>query len=339
MQDFTLPNLVLIWLGVGAVVLFILYKKRSKGSISLGETRHLNRYAFDITASARAGKIDPVVGLDDEIHRVVQILTRRTKNNVLLLGQPGVGKTAVVEGLAHRIVSGNVPDVLSHKRVLLLQVSELIAGTKYRGEFEQRIKGVVQEIRNHGRQIILFIDEIHTITQTKGTEGAVSLSDILKPELARGDLQLIGATTQKEYEQYILADESWNRRFQPVIVNEPNIEESIAILEGIKKNYEDYHGVTISHEAIVAAVRLSEEYIKGRQLPDKAIDIMDETAAMVHIERGTSHEHASAVLHSASKKLSGHDASKGQDEKPIVQVEHVKEVIAEWSGITKDQIY
>lgn len=314
---------------------FYFYKRKNGGVATSGSTKNLDMYAADLTLQAKQGTIDPVVGRDEEINRATQILTRRTKNNVILVGQPGVGKTAVVEGLASRIASGQVPDVLLNKRVLLLQVSEILAGTKYRGEFEQRIKGIVQEIRNSKRTIILFIDEIHTITQTKGTEGAVNLSDILKPALARGDLQLIGATTQKEYEQYIQPDESWDRRFQVVLVDEPSVEESVKILQGIKKNYEDYHKVKISDEAVQAAVRLSQEYIKGRRLPDKAIDIMDEAAAMVNVERGSAHHSAAGLLHGASKVAN----IKGAEGLPSVGIEHVKEVVADWTGMKKEEIH
>ena len=317
------------------VAVFYFYKKKNTGNVAPGSTKNLDMFAVDLTRQAKEGKIDPVVGREEEINRATQILTRRTKNNVILVGQPGVGKTAVVEGLASRIASSEVPEVLLNKRVLLLQVSEILAGTKYRGEFEQRIKGLVQEIRNSHRTIILFIDEIHTVTQTKGTEGAVNLSDILKPALARGDLQLIGATTQKEYEQYIQPDESWDRRFQIVLVDEPSVEESVKILQGIKKNYEDYHKVKISDEAIQAAVRLSQEYIKGRRLPDKAIDIMDEAAAMLNVERGSVHHSAVGLLHGASKIASANKSPTVL----VVDVEHVKEVVADWVGMKKEEIH
>ena len=248
-------NPVFLYILAAGFIALLLYF-RNVPFYSKGGTKGLDTFAIDLTAQSKKGTIDPVVGRDDEIDRVTQILTRRTKNNVILMGPPGVGKTAVVEGLANRIASGDVPEVLINKRVLLLQVAELLAGTKYRGEFEQRIKDIVQEIKSNQRTIILFIDEIHTVTQTKGTEGAVNLSDILKPALARGDLQLIGATTKKEYEAYIEPDESWDRRFQVVLIDEPTAKESIKILKGIKKKYEDFHHVTILDEAIVVAVRL-----------------------------------------------------------------------------------
>jgi ATP-dependent Clp protease ATP-binding subunit ClpA len=324
------------WVLIVAIILYagyFLYKKKG-GNLSSSATKTLDMFALDLTAQAKDGTIDPVVGRDEEIDRLIQILSRRTKNNAILIGMPGVGKTAIVEGLANRIAHKEVPEILAHKRVLLLQVSELLAGTKYRGEFEQRIKAIVQEIKAHKRSIILFIDEIHTVTQAKGTEGAVNLSDILKPALARGDLQLVGATTHKEYEQYIKPDESWERRFQIVTVPEPSISESINILKGLRKEYEDYHKVKISDEAISAAVRLSEIYIKGRNLPDKAIDLMDEAAAMVNVARGSGHEHAAAVLHGASKMLSENNSKKI----PTVKVEHIKEVIADWLSLNISEI-
>ncbi len=326
------------WLFVIVIAAAVFYWQKRKGSGAPsrpGSTRNLDLFAIDLTAQAKQGTIDPVVGRDEEIARVTQILSRRTKNNVILVGQPGVGKTAVVEGLANHIVSADVPDVLRTKRVLLLQVSELLAGTKYRGEFEQRIKGIVQEIRDSNRTIILFIDEIHTVTQSKGTEGAVNLSDILKPALARGDLQLIGATTEKEYQEYIQPDESWDRRFQIVTVDEPSVDESVDILRGIKKNYEDYHHVAITDAAIVAAVHFSKKYIKGRRLPDKAIDLMDEAAAMVNVARGSHHEQAVGLLHDAAKRLVHRKKGK---ETPTVDVSHIQEVVADWSGLPLKKI-
>lgn len=321
-----------------AVVLFIalyLYKKKSVASFPGQGTRNLDMYAVDLTAQAKRGTIDPVIGRAEEITRVTQVLTRRTKNNVILVGPPGVGKTVIVEGIAVKIAAGDVPDVLKNKRVLSLQVSELLAGTKYRGEFEQRIKGIVAELRSSNRTIILFIDEIHTVMQTKGAEGAVNFSDILKPELARGNLQLVGATTQKEYESYIQPDESWDRRFQVVLVDEPSVEESVQILQGVKKNYEDYHKVKITDEAVQAAVRLSQEYIKERRLPDKAIDVMDEAAAMVNVEKGSNHGQAAAILHGAAKKVSVNRV----EELPIVDEQHVKEVVADWTEMKVGEIH
>lgn len=304
------------------VTLYLFFQKKSGGFLShvtSGSVKTLGLFTVDVTSQGREGRIDPVIGREEEIMRVTQILTRRTKNNVILVGPPGVGKTAIVEGLALKIVTGDVPLVLKNKRLLSLNVAELLAGTKYRGEFEQRVKHVVDGLRDSNRTIILFIDEIHTIMQTKGAEGAVNFSDILKPTLARGDLQLIGATTQKEYEQFIQPDESWDRRFQQILVDEPSVEESIDILKGIKHNYETYHQVQFTDAAIEAAVRLSEEYIKGRRLPDKAIDVIDEAAAMVNVHEGAAPDHAVALLHGAAKKVAA-TASSPIDSEELIKL-------------------
>ena len=238
----------------------------------------LEQYSRDLTALAREGKLDPVVGREEEIRRVVQILSRRTKNNPCLVGEPGVGKTAVVEGLAARIVAGDVPFTVQNKRVLTLDLSGMVAGSKYRGEFEERIKKVLKEVTDDGN-IILFLDELHTIIGAGGAEGAIDASNIMKPSLARGEIQLIGATTIAEYRKYIEKDAALERRFQPVTVEEPTEEEAIRILEGIKGKYEEHHHVQITAEAMEAAVRLSSRYINDRNLPDKAIDLIDEAAA------------------------------------------------------------
>ena len=242
----------------------------------------LEQYSRDLTALAREGKLDPVVGREEEIRRVVQILSRRTKNNPCLVGEPGVGKTAVVEGLAARIVAGDVPFTVQNKRVLTLDLSGMVAGSKYRGEFEERIKKVLKEVTDDGN-IILFLDELHTIIGAGGAEGAIDASNIMKPSLARGEIQLIGATTIAEYRKYIEKDAALERRFQPVTVEEPTEEEAIRILEGIKGKYEDHHHVQITSEAIEAAVRLSNRYINDRNLPDKAIDLIDEAAASARL--------------------------------------------------------
>ncbi len=242
----------------------------------------LEQYSRDLTALAREGKLDPVVGREEEIRRVVQILSRRTKNNPCLVGEPGVGKTAVVEGLAARIVSGDVPFTVQNKRVLTLDLSGMVAGSKYRGEFEERIKKVLKEVTDDGN-IILFLDELHTIIGAGGAEGAIDASNIMKPSLARGEIQLIGATTIVEYRKYIEKDAALERRFQPVTVEEPTEEEAVRILEGIKGKYEDHHHVVITPEAIEAAVRLSSRYINDRNLPDKAIDLIDEAAASARL--------------------------------------------------------
>ena len=242
----------------------------------------LEQYSRDLTALAREGKLDPVVGRDEEIRRVIQILSRRTKNNPCLIGEPGVGKTAVVEGLAARIVAGDVPFTVQNKRLLTLDLSGMVAGSKYRGEFEERIKKVIKEVTDDGN-IILFLDELHTIIGAGGAEGAIDASNIMKPSLARGEIQLIGATTIAEYRKYIEKDAALERRFQPVTVEEPTEEEAVRILEGIKGKYEAHHHVTITPEAVEAAVRLSSRYINDRNLPDKAIDLIDEAAASARL--------------------------------------------------------
>ncbi len=248
-----------------------------------GKTSTLEQYSRDLTALAREGKLDPVIGREEEIRRVIQILSRRTKNNPCLIGEPGVGKTSVVEGLALRIVSGDVPFTVQNKRVLTLDLSSMVAGSKYRGEFEERIKKVIKEVIDDGN-VVLFLDEIHTLIGAGGAEGAIDASNILKPSLARGELQLIGATTIAEYRKYVEKDAALERRFQPVNVEEPTQEEAIAILEGVKGRYEEHHRVTITHEAVEAAVRLSERYINDRNLPDKAIDLIDEAAASARLQ-------------------------------------------------------
>lgn len=244
----------------------------------------LEQYSRDLTRLAASGKLDPVVGRDVEIQRVIQILSRRTKNNPCLVGEPGVGKTAIVEGLASRIVAGSVPDTVKNKRVLMLDLSGMIAGSKYRGEFEERIKKVIREVMEEGN-ILLFLDELHTLIGAGGAEGAIDASNILKPSLARGEIQLIGATTMEEYRKYVEKDAALERRFQPVTVEEPSEEEAIAILKGIVSRYEKHHNVTILPEALEAAVRLSNRYINDRKLPDKAIDVMDEAGAAVRLNR------------------------------------------------------
>ncbi len=244
----------------------------------------LEKYALDLTERARKGKLDPVIGRDDEIRRTIQILSRRTKNNPVLIGEPGVGKTAIVEGLAQRIVSGDVPETLRNKKLVSLDLGAMLAGAKYRGEFEDRLKAVLKEIEKADGQIILFIDELHTLVGAGASEGAIDASNMLKPALARGILRAVGATTLNEYQKYIEKDKALERRFQQVYIDEPNVEDTIAILRGLKERYEVHHGVRIKDSAIVAAATLSNRYITDRFLPDKAIDLIDEAASKIRIE-------------------------------------------------------
>ncbi|HJX03834.1 MAG TPA: ATP-dependent Clp protease ATP-binding subunit [Dehalococcoidia bacterium] len=324
----------------------------------------LDSLGIDLTAAARNGKLDPIVDRDKEIERVTQILSRRTKNNPALIGEPGVGKTAIVEGLAHRIVSGEVPETLQGKRLLTLDIGLLVAGTKYRGEFEERLKKVIEEIKNSGN-CILFIDELHTIVGAGAAEGAVDASNILKPPLSRGELQCIGATTLDEYRKHIEKDAGLERRFQPVVVAEPGIDDTIAILKGIKERYEEHHRLTISDEALHAAVQLSSRYIPDRFLPDKAIDVMDEAASRVRIKRGNvpmsltearkalenvrrdkelaissqQYEYAAELrdrevqLMDKIKDMEHEWQVEKKQEKPVVTFDDIAEIISMWTGI------
>ncbi len=258
----------------------------AKASMNNTNTPVLNQFSRDLTDMAKEGKTDPVIGRDKEIERVIQILSRRTKNNPCLIGEPGVGKTAIAEGLAQKIVEGNVPELLKGKRVVTLDISSIVAGAKYRGEFEERLKKALDEIRKSGN-IILFIDEMHTIIGAGAAEGAIDASNILKPSLARGEIQVIGATTINEYRKHVEKDAALERRFQPIKVGEPNIEEAIEILKGVRDKYEAHHRVKITDEALIAAVKMSSRYITDRFLPDKAIDLIDEAASRIRLKTFT----------------------------------------------------
>lgn len=276
--------LIITLVGVSAYLLIKEYKPEwLKAKTSAGATPLLDSYTTDFTAIMASKDPDPVIGRDHEIIRLAQILSRRNKNNAILVGPPGVGKTAIVEGLAQRIIQEQVPTTLLNKRVLSLDITALVSGTKYRGEFEKRAKQLVQEIKRANRTIILFIDEIHSVIQSQGSEGSINFSDILKPALARGDLQMVGATTIAEYHQYITKDPALERRFQPVYVDEPTEDQAISILQGLKEKYAHYHKVTFTEAALRAAVSVTHKKITGRTLPDKAIDAIDEAASLVRV--------------------------------------------------------
>jgi ATP-dependent Clp protease ATP-binding subunit ClpB len=283
----------------------------------------LEKYAKNLNELARAGKLDPVIGRDDEIRRVLQILTRRTKNNPILIGEPGVGKTAIAEGLAHRIIDGDVPDNLKSKQVYSLDMGALIAGAKYKGEFEERLKAVIKEVIDADGEIILFIDEIHTLVGAGGGgEGAMDAANILKPALARGELRAVGATTLNEYQKYFEKDKALVRRFQTVLVDEPSTEDAISILRGVKEKYENHHKVLIKDAAIIAAVELSQRYITDRQLPDKAIDLIDEAASKLRMEINSKPEELDEIERKIMQLQIEKEAIKREnDTKKLAQIE------------------
>ncbi len=333
------------------------------------KTPTVDQLGINLTEAARAGKLDPVIGREKEIERVIQILSRRTKNNPALIGEPGVGKTAIAEGLAHRIVAGDVPETLLNKRVLTLDIGSLVAGTKYRGEFEERLKKIIEELRNTN-DAILFIDELHTLVGAGAAEGAIDAANILKPPLARGELQCIGATTLDEYRKYIERDAALERRFQPVMVDEPTLEQTVEILLGIRERYEQHHKVTITDDAVRAAVDLSIRYITDRHLPDKAIDLIDEAASRVrlrhasappalreaqkNLERITKEKDAAinaqeyesaatlreseATAREKVEQLRGEWQSQVSSDQPTVDEEEIAQIVAMWTGIPVTRI-
>ncbi len=348
----------------------VIYVLNQSQSYSQQESRHtsktpvIDQLGMDLTAAARANKLDPVIGRAREIERVIQILSRRTKNNPALIGEPGVGKTAIVEGLAQRIASGDVPETLMGKRLLTLDIGSLVAGTKYRGEFEERLKKIIEEVKNSGN-CVLFIDELHTLVGAGAAEGAVDAANILKPSLARGELQTIGATTLDEFRKYIERDAALERRFQPVLVEEPSVEETIEILKGIRERYEQHHRLEISDEALKAAAELAARYVPDRFLPDKAIDLVDEAASRVRMQRASAppsykemlrslesvqNEKESAIsaqqyelaaeyrdqeakLRAKLEKIESGWQNQQSADKPVVGPEDIAHVVAMWTGI------
>src|SRR5947208_7802289 len=339
------------------------------GARSSTRTPTVDQLGMDLTAAARAGKLDPVIGRSKEIERVIQILSRRTKNNPVLIGEPGVGKTAIAEGLAHRIVAGDVPETLQGRRLLTLDIGSLVAGTKYRGEFEERLKKVIEEIKSSGN-CVLFVDELHMLVGAGAAEGAVDAANILKPSLARGELQCVGATTLDDYRKHIERDSALERRLQPILVEEPSVEETIEILKGEKAGYEEHHSLTISDQALEAAAELASRYVPDRFLPDKAIDLVDEAASRVRIKRSyapPSYQEASKGLDSLRRekeeaianqqyeraaelrdrevklqdKLEGMEGDwkeEREEHKPEVNAEDISEVVAMWTGIPVTRI-
>jgi len=342
---------------------------RSKLARTASRTPALDQLGIDLTEAARAGKLDPVIGRNKEIERVIQILSRRTKNNPALIGEPGVGKTAIVEGLAHRIVAGDVPETLEGKRLIVLDMGAVVAGTKYRGEFEERLKKIIDEVKTTGN-CVLFIDEFHTMVGAGAAEGAVDAANLLKPSLSRGELQCIGATTLDDYRKYVERDAALERRFQPVLVEEPSVDQTLEILRGIKERYEEHHRLTISDEAVSSAATLAARYIPDRFLPDKAIDLIDEAASRVRIRHRTmplslkdakrvedsvrkdkdaalatqQYEYAAELrqrelqIEDKIKKMKEEWQAEQEQQKPVVTAEDIAEVVSMWMGIPVVQL-
>ena len=317
--------------------LIIAIKDLRKGETVTSQTQSqefnaLNKYARNLNELARQGKLDPVIGRDEEIRRTLHILSRRTKNNPILVGEPGVGKTAIAEGLAHRIVNGDVPENLKSKIIYALDMGQLIAGAKYKGEFEERLKGVVKEVAGSDGEIILFIDEIHTLVGAGGGEGAMDAANILKPALARGELRAIGATTLNEYQKFFEKDKALESRFQKVMIDEPNVEDAISILRGLKDRYETHHHVRIKDEAIIAAVELSHRYITDRFLPDKAIDLIDESAAKLRLEMNSMPEELDTLERQIRQLEIEREAIKREDDE-----EKLKELNTEIANLSVER--
>jgi len=301
--------------GVGGLLLLAKQYGQKKPS-----TKKAGAFTQDLTELARQGKLDPFSGREAEVERTIHILMRKAKNNPLLIGAPGVGKTAIVHGLAQLIIQDKVPEALKGKKILLLDLTALMSQTKYRGELETKIRTLIENLEKQARQTILFIDEVHMLVRTGSAEGSVNLGDVFKPAMARGDLQIIGATTWAEYTEFIRSDQALDRRFQPVLVDEPTPEQALKILETLRPEYEKFHGVKITDEALEAAVKLSDKQIKGRFLPDKAIDLIDEAAAKVSIEVSRSHHGTTmGIVHAAAKGKTGK-----------VTVADIKEVVDQW---------
>lgn len=313
-------------IAVGVVLVWFawrLHKRHSKGRLELGGGSHLAMFTTNLNERAEQGKLEAVTGRDAEIERVIQILMRRTKNNPLLLGEPGVGKTAVVEGVVMRIVKGDVPEALLTKRILSLDVNAMVSDTKFRGELEGRMKRLLLELEHIADTTILFVDEIHLIAQLSGVEGSLGVADILKPALSRGEIRVIGATTLREYQKYIRPDQAFERRLQPVIINEPSPEVALTMLQELRPEYEAFHHVKITDEALESAVRLSAEKINHRFLPDKAIDVIDEASARVAIEAEREHLIPLGVVHAAS----------AVSQKGVVDVEDIQSIIKDWASV------